>query len=66
MFSILNHIVTIVIIVIYFLYRDYCDTNNFILWNVRNVMPSKPCKFGAVTSLCHCVITMQVLYLAVF
>ena len=28
--------------------------------NVRDVMPSKPCKFGAVIFLCHCVIMIRV------
>ena len=34
-----------------------------ILQNVRYNMPSKPCKFGVVIFLCHCVVRIQVFIL---
>ena len=33
------------------------------LQNVKDVIPSKPCKFGAGIFLCYCVITIQVFIL---
>ena len=35
----------------------------YFLQNVRDVMPSKPYKFGVVLFLCHCVITIRVFVL---